>query len=201
MLSPRDQERLRNKPTSAQQIVSPRFHGVAVPEASATAGVAIRSAREPKLVELTIALNNVAVSLVDATTAGAQGSVQIADLPPGLVRFLGAITDLTLVAGAGLATALVTAVGSAAAAADNATLTGTEANIVPSTAVTLTGQNGAMKAEATNTEGALVLDGTATAVDVFLNIAATDANSTGGGPFTVTVNGTITLVFAIVGDN
>jgi hypothetical protein len=88
-------------------------------------------------------------------------------------------------------------VGTVTAGVDNATLTTTEADLIPSTAATLSGGVGTA-AGITLTAGAVAFDGTATAKDAWLNIAVPDAGSTANDTFTV--SGTITLVWSNLGD-
>lgn len=187
---------------TTNRTIDPTLHGAVVPSASVTAGVTSVT-REPRTYTTTFTLSGVAVSLVDATTAGAHGSIQLVDFAQGNIRFLGATSNIALVAGAGITAggALVCGVGSAVAANDNAALSGTEQNVIPSTSVTLTSSAGTFAGESTGTEGAITLDGTGTAVDLFLNIVATDAHTTGSGPFTVTCTGTITVTWTDLGDS
>lgn len=129
---------------------------------------------------------------------GGQGSLKLCDLPQGLAVILGGSTNLTITAAAGItATAsVVGSVGTTAADAANATLTSTEANIVPSTAATLTGSAGAFVGQST---ASVTVDGTATAVPIYLNFAVPDAGISANS--TITVTGTLTVVYCICGDN
>ena len=150
---------------------------------------------------VTLELTNVAVAMTDAGASGSYGGTKIYDFAEGLITVLGATTNLTIAAtgGIGATAAVVGALGTATAGA-NDTLTGTEANIVPSTACTLAASAGSFKGEMTATEfAAAVFDGTATAKDMFLNFAIPDAGSTADG--TITVNGTVTFTFVNSGDN
>jgi hypothetical protein len=147
-----------------------------------------------------ITLSGLEVEMVDAGAAGSHGSVKLYDFPECNLFFLGGTCDLTIVAGEGGLTdtaAVVGAVGTAAVGTDNATLTTTEADLIPSTASTLTAGAGVTKGK-TLTAGAVVFDGTATAKDAFLNFAVPDAGSTEDD--TLTVSGTITLVWSNLGD-
>lgn len=175
------------------------FHGVSVPTASGAAGVVLRG-RTPKFAELVFTLSSVALSLTDATTNGAQGSIQLADMPEGIVRILGASASVTLAIGSGLATAVLFSVGTTAAASDNATLTSTEANIIPSTSCTISASAATFSGKVTATEGAIVVDGSGTAMDIYLNAVATDANTTGGGPFAITATGEVRIQVLLAGD-
>lgn len=147
---------------------------------------------------VTLTLTNAPVALVDATTNGASGSLKVLTLPAGAVTLLGGTTNLTIArVGTNLqaTAAVVGAVGTAAAGAD-ATLTGTEANIVGSTVSTLTAGAGVTKGLPAVPS---VVDGTQTAAAIYLNFAVPDAGSAGND--TLTVNGTITFQYVLNGDN
>lgn len=147
----------------------------------------------------TLTFDDLVVAMTDAGAAGSHGAQKIYDFPAGNIVILGATTDLDIVAGAGgLAAnaAIVAGIGSVTVGTDNGTLTSTEANIVPSTAATLSTGEGAFAGQST---GVTVLDGTATAADTFLNFAVPDAGSSAND--TLTVSGTVTLVWLNSGDN
>ena len=165
--------------------------------ASISVAVAESSAGAIKTV---MTLSNVAVTMTDATTAGSHGSLKLYDFPQCNLLFLGGTCDLTLTAGAGGITdtaAVVASVGTVTVGTDNATLTTTEADLIPSTASTLTAGAGVTKGK-TLTAGVVVFDGTTTAKDAWLNYAVPDAGSTAND--TLTVSGTITLVWSNLGD-
>jgi len=154
-----------------------------------------------KVWETVFTFVNHVITITDADTAGAHGSTKFADFDAGLVRILGGLTDLSLTAAAGIGAtgAIVCGVGTATVGTDNATLAGTEQNIIPSTSVSLTGSAGTLRAETTATEGAVTLDGTGTAADLFLNMAVSASDASANS--TVTVNGTIRLTWVQLGDN
>jgi hypothetical protein len=138
------------------------------------------------------------VTMTDATTNGNEGSAVLYTFPAGNILILGAVADLTLTAGSGGITdtaAVVSSLGSVAAAAD-ATLTSTEANIIPSTTSTLTGGVGAMNGQST---APVTLDGTATPAVCRLNLAVPDAGSSADD--TIAAAGTVTLTWVNLGDN
>lgn len=170
---------------------------------SALAGVANAGAVVNETVgtiRTTLQLSNAVVTMTDATTAGCHGSVKLYDFPACNLLFLGATCDLTVTAGTGGiadTAAVVAAIGTAAVSTADATLTTTEADLIPSTAATLTAGAGAAKGK-TLTAGVVVFDGTSTAKDAYLNFAVPDAGSTGND--TLIVSGTITLVWANLGD-
>jgi hypothetical protein len=144
-------------------------------------------------------LTALSITITDATTAGAHGSHKLYDFPAGAIQALGCSYDLTTLAGAGGISdtaAVVGALGSVTTATDNATLTTTEADFIASTAGTLTAGAGVLQ-----NHGSLVataFDGTTTAVDLFLNVAVPDADSSAND--TLAVSGTITCLWANLGD-
>ncbi len=170
---------------------------------SAVAGVANAGAvvdESVGTIRTTLKLSNQVITMTDATTAGCHGSIKLYDFPACNLLFLGATCDLTVLAGAGGITdtaAVVAAIGTATVSTADATLTTTEADLIPSTAATLTAGAGAAKGK-TLTAGVVVFDGTTTAKDAYLNLAVPDAGSTGND--TLTVSGTITLVWSNLGD-
>lgn len=171
--------------------------GAAGAAASTSVAVSESSAGAIKTV---MTLSNVSIAMTDATTAGSHGSLKLYDFPQCNLLFLGGTCDLVITAGAGGITdtaAVVGSIGTTTVGTDNATLTTTEADLIPSTASTLTAGVGATKGK-TVTAGVVVFDGTATAKDAYLNFAVPDADSTAND--TLTVSGTITLVWSNLGD-
>lgn len=148
----------------------------------------------------TFTLTNLSVAMTDAGAAGCHGSHKLLTFPEGNIVFLGATCNLTVTAGTGGiadGAAVVAGVGTSAVATDNATLTLTEQDLVPSTAATLTSGAGSAKGKSV-TAGIAVFDGTTTAKGAWLNFAVPDADSTASD--TLTVRGTVTLVWANLGD-
>lgn len=138
------------------------------------------------------------IASADNTTSGAQGSLQFCTFPEGLIKIDGCVANLAIArVGTALAAgaATVGSIGSAAAGSNNATLTSTEADVIASTACTLTA--GAGSFAAVNT-ASVYLDGTSAAKSLYLNFATPDADSSGNDSFTVT--GTITVEYHLVGD-
>lgn len=84
-------------------------------------------------------------------------------------------------------------------ASNNNTLASTEANVIPSTA-TPQATSGATTAKGVST-GVVTLDGTGTAVDLFLNFLVDDSDhDVGGTACDLIVNGTITVTWINLGD-
>jgi len=145
-----------------------------------------------------LTFTNVAVSTVDAGASGGQGSLKIYDFPEGLLDFRGGVTNITMTAASGIAatSTVITSVGTAVAAAD-LTLTGTEADLVPSGSATLVASAGAI-AQVSATANIATFDGTGTAKDAYLNFVVDATGSTANS--TITVNGTVTLAWSLIAD-
>lgn len=146
------------------------------------------------------------VTISDDAGVAQYGGVKIYDFPAGLIITMGAVIDGALTAGV---TGTIkdawegdVALGTATATT-GATLTGTEADILQSTAIAAaTGKVGtcdAVSAATALTEsGARHLDGTSTAVDMYLNfVIDDDATHTAG---TAAFTGTISFLWANLGD-
>lgn len=144
-----------------------------------------------------VKLTSVSVTMTDGTTNGSIGSVKLYDFPEGAINVHCGATDLTLTAGAGGigdTAALKHSVGSAAEAT-NDTLDSVQANIVPSTSLTLAAGTGTKQGIST---AAAHLDGRAAAAAAYLNLGVADAGSSAND--TVTVSGTVTLIWTPMGD-
>jgi hypothetical protein len=169
-----------------------------IPTATQALGVSKKEYGNGVLRQTVFTLSNVVINSIDATTNGSYGSLQLLDLPEGHIGFYGAVTDFTAVTvGAGISAtgALLHSLGTAAEATGG-TLDSTQANVLPSTSLTLAASTGAVGG--VNTAVAFV-DGTATAADLFLNFATLDASTTANT--TITVTGTITVTWALLGNN
>jgi len=166
-----------------------------------TAGTSVDAATVRASVNVsTLTLDAVSVNLVDSGANGAHGSHALLTFPAGNIHILGAVCNLTYAtAPAGDIdddAALVTAVGSVATATDNATLTSTEANIIPSMTSTLTADAGVGNGQST---APVTLDGTSSAAVARLNLAVPDADVSADEP--VVVSGTVTITWINLGDN
>lgn len=152
---------------------------------------------------LTFTLAAVSLTVTDAGESGSSASLKIFDFAQGGVVALACRQDYTafaegaaLTGGAGDAE-FVMGLGSAAANAGDGALTGTEVDFgaVTGTITLSDGTGTGTKFSAT----AAVLDGTTTAVDLYLNWSGTaatiDANST------ISVTGTITVAGIMIGDD
>lgn len=143
--------------------------------------------------QVTLTFANTLVPLTDAGASGAGGGIRIYGFQQGNVaidNFRVNLTTARLGTNLTATAALVASLGTVAAAAD-ATLTSTEADIASSTVATLTAGTGIFNKVAT---GVVYIDGTSAAKDVYLNFAVPDAGSAGND--SVVVNGTITLIYS-----
>lgn len=143
--------------------------------------------------QVTLTFVNTPVPLTDAGASGAGGGIRIFGFQQGNVSIDNYRVNLTTARlGTNLTAtaALVASLGTVAAAAD-ATLTSTEADIASSTTATLAAGVGTFNKLATAT---VYLDGTSAAKDVYLNFACPDAGSAGND--SVVVNGTITIIYS-----
>lgn len=171
---------------------------------NAATGLSVTVTRVGFLYKLDFTLAAVSLTVTDAAGSGSSASLKIFDFVQSAVLPLGSRQDYTAFAegaaltGAAGDAAFVIALGSAAANAGDGALTGTEVDIAPATStITLSGGTGT----GTKMGGATAapIDGTSTAVDVYLNWSGTaatiDANST------ISVTGTISLLVALLGDD
>jgi hypothetical protein len=147
-----------------------------------------------------LTLAALSVTMTDAAAvAGCHGTHRLYDFPAGAIQVLGCSYNLTTLAGGGGiadGAALVGSLGTVAVGVDNATLTSTEADLIASTTGTLTAGVGTLKKHGSLVAAAF--DGTSTPVDVYLNLAVPDADSSADD--TVTVSGTITINWIALGD-
>lgn len=191
--------------------------------------------------------NNTPVTMADEPAIGAYGGVKLYTMPDGLVDIVGAVVDLTATkSGSGINADFDgdVAMGTAVAST-GVSLTGTQANIIPSTAIpqavfsvatvetvtspiTLTDESGGEAATTIPSitdnansgsadlapvmdaiaslaamvnrlkAGALRLDGTSAASDIYLNFLIDDADQDGGG--TLLLNGSIAISWVNHGD-
>lgn len=169
----------------------------------ASGSVTMALVRHGPMFRMDFTLTAARISVTDAAGSGSSGSLQLFDFAQGGVQILASRQDYTAFAegaaltGAAGDAAFVMGLGSVAANAGDGALTGTEVDYAPVTStITLSGGTGT----GNKFGGAgTIVDGTATAADVYLNWSGTaatiDANST------IDVTGTITLVGVFVGDD
>lgn len=185
------------RPTSSGSVVyEEKPVGLSTGAGSPYRDAAVSVAEEPgAATRVTLTFTALAIPVTDDSTAGGHANLAIYTCPKGLTLFTGANVDLTLTGGAGLTatSAVVASLGTDPAAVDNAVLASTEANIIASTACTLTDNAGTFSA--VNAAAIAPYDGRTTAKIVYLNFATPDAGITGAT--TMTVSGTIKLSYII----
>jgi len=159
----------------------------------AVADAAVVTAGVVKQTTLTLDLTGAnEISLADGADHGA--GVKVYDFPAGRILVLGAVINCTTsIDGASGGGATVDLAVGTVTAADDATLTSTEANIIPSTATA----DGASTWKAALAASAQ-FDGTSTAVALYVNAGVTNAVS--GSTVTVQLSGTLKVTWINLGD-
>jgi hypothetical protein len=157
----------------------------------ATAVVSIAGIVRQSTLTLTLTVDN-KITLADGADHGA--GVKVYTFPAGRILVLGAVINCTTeIEGASGGAATVDLAVGTVTAADDATLTSTEANIIPSTA-TGNGNDTWKTALAASAQ----FDGTSTAVALYVNAGVTDAIS--ASAVTVSIAGTLTVTWINLGD-
>jgi hypothetical protein len=172
--------------------------GFSIGSAPSTTGLECQTWAFGPYFALKFTLTDFTVTLVKNGTSTAGGGTQIYDFTAGLIYPIGGSSDLT-VANAGGDGSFLASVGSVAAGTDG-TLTSTEITFLPSTAATVSSGVGTCKMKSTVTIPTpdTPIDGSGTAVNIFLNSAI---NADGTDKETLTYSGTILLVGIHLGDN
>lgn len=167
----------------------------------AAAGTGVSASSSPGTNKTVLTFKNTPLPLIDTAATVARCALKIFDFPEGSIQIIGATANLALTKSAAGVNADWDGdfgVGSAAAAAD-AALSGTEQNVIPTTP-TPQAVAGATTAKGLSTAGVL-LDGTATPVDLYLNVLVDDADQdVTTTPTNLIANGTITVLWANLGD-
>lgn len=142
---------------------------------------------------LTLALTGANdIDLADGADHGA--GVKVYEFPAGRILILGAVIDcVTAIENATEGAATVDLAVGTATAADDATLTSTEANVIPSTA-TANGESTWKTAMAASAQ----FDGTSTPVSLYVNAGVTNAIS--ASAVTVSIAGTLKVTWCNLGD-
>ncbi len=152
----------------------------------------------------TLTFTDTPVVLADEAGVVAYGGLKVYDMPQGYIYMQSAVSNLAITkSSAGVNDNWDGDIGvGTVTAANDATLSVTEQNIIPTTA-TPQAAAGATTGDAvsTATEHA-ILDGTTTAVDVFVNLLVDDADhDVTTTPCNLILNGTLVLNWIFMGDN
>jgi hypothetical protein len=162
--------------------------------ATAGAGAAVATKTsvaetQADMVTTVISLTNVVLTATDGSDEGE--SQKILDFDAGAVSVILSVQNGTTVVSAGATNFYYLSVGTAAAG-DDATLTGTEANVIPSTTIDTTSGTVLTNDFDAILAAAAIFDGTSTAIDLYLNMAIADTNMSAN--VTNTLTGTLTIV-------
>jgi hypothetical protein len=174
---------------------------------SSTSGVTVFEKGDGVTKQTYLECNAVTVTISDDAAVAQFGGVKVYDFPEGVTYLKGAM--VTGILTAGVTGTIIdnwdgdVALGTATATT-GATLTGTEADIMPSVAVSAgaSDKDGVVSAQSVATalteSGARWFDGTSTAIDLFLNfVIDDDATHTAG---TAEFTGTIVINWEMMGD-
>jgi len=171
-------------------------------DATANGTGVVATSEQLQVRTLTLTLTNTPVVMADEAGVVAYGSLKIADMPEGAIAFLGGVLDLDLTkSSAGVNDDWDGDIGlGTTAASNNATLSGTEQNIVDSTA-TPQASGGATTGNAQSSSLPGIVDGTSTAADIYLNILVDDADhDVTTTPCNIICNGTVKVTYVVLGD-
>jgi len=151
-----------------------------------------------------ITLATTTIAMADEASTVAWGGIKIYDFPEGAVMVLSAVSDIVVTkssAGVDDTWDGDFAIGTATAAND-AALTSTEADIIASTTMAQAVAGvAAADGQSTTSEVPLIIDGTTTAGDVWLNFIVDDADQDiTTTPCNFICNGTVTLTWINLGD-
>lgn len=161
--------------------------------ASAPAGVTVEEYGIGLQRQTVIRFTNVSMAFTRASGTNANGFVPLYTIAIGpRIKVDGVVTNITATTTHATDAAMVSAVGTASAANDNA-LTSTEADLVASATTAVASSAFTMRRAGSNTlMNAAFLDGTSAAISFFLNFATgTDVTASQ----TFTLNGTITFTW------
>lgn len=173
--------------------------------APAVAGLSVDTQLVGNVFTLTFTLDEVSITVTDGAGAGSYGSLKIFDFVQAAVAFLGSRQNYTafvegedLTGEAGDASFEI-GVGTTAisAAADGTLGNGVNENVGQAVAVTLSSGTGT--GTAVDGPKTTALNGTATALDLFLNWSGTAA--TIDATSTISATGTITVAGVLLGDD
>lgn len=182
--------------------VSAAGDAAAIGAVAAVTGLACTITRVGPLARLDFTLTDVDITHTDAAGSGSSGSLKLFDFVQGAILPLGSRSNLTFESDTTMDVAgdlaMVYGLGSAAANAGDGALTGTEVDFAAISGTVTFSSNAATSATLLKGAGTPV-DGTATAADLYLNESATAATSDANG--VLTVNGTISLLIAFLGDD
>lgn len=165
--------------------------------AGTDAGVSVVDYNAGGIHRTVVTLTAVAMAALKGTGSTGYGKTKLFTFPEGAVDILGVSVCLTAAVTADWApTTPVASLGTTGAAADNATLTTTEVDVMASTALTIAANATALKVLGPATLRP-VFDGSATAKDLYLNFAC---NSDPSVPKGFVWTGKVYVLWGYLGD-
>lgn len=154
------------------------------------------------VIKQTFALSALALSMTGATGVG-WGTAVLGDLPEGNILVLGAIAYVQVTkdaAASGIQAAFDGDFSVGTTATADATLSGTDVNIIPSSALGAATAGVSPVARGASTAAPAILDNTDGSLELNLNLLIDDANISADAQ-AVTVDGYVTLVYTVLGDD
>lgn len=140
-----------------------------------------------------------------ASTAAGFGTVKICDLPEGNILFNGAVLNIAMAAGgsANVVTEWDGDISLGTTATEDVTLSGTEVDLIPSTAVKAAADKdlATVRALSTTTEQGAIFDNTGDTLDVNLNMLIDAADITDDESVSLTLSGKLWLSYTLLGDD
>jgi len=174
-----------------------QFHG----SGGTVSGAGVWASDAAGFTKTVLNFKNTPIVLADAAGVVAYGGLKIFDFPQGSIVIQGATANLTVTkTSTGVQATWNGDFGVGTVTASNdATLSTTEQNIIPTTP-TPAAVAGVTSAKGRST-AAVTLDGTTTAVDAYINFLVDDANhDVTTTPCNLILNGTVTILWANMGD-
>lgn len=172
--------------------------------AVAGTGVTVAEQGDGAVHKTVFTFTNAAVVLADEAGVVAYGGLKIYDFPAGYIRTLGASSNIAVTkTSAGVNTDWDGDFGvGTATASNNATLSSTEQDVIPTTA-TPQAVAGATTANGVSTASEdTIKDGHSTAKDLYINFLVDDADhNVNGTACNLILNGTLTVIWTNFGDN
>jgi hypothetical protein len=166
------------------------------------AGLSVKETGAGPYRQTVLTFADVAFSLVDEAAVVAYAGKKVYDFPEGVIKVFGAVANLAIEgSSAGVNDTFDGDFGlGTVTASNNNTLASTEQNIIPTTA-TPQAVAKATTAKGLNAADIAPLDGTGTAIDLFLNFLVDDADQdVTTTPADLVVNGTIVINWMVLGD-
>jgi hypothetical protein len=171
---------------------SKRYFGYGAGAAAGTGVLAVEDGIAGAIQQTTLKFTDLVVTVAN-TTGASFGSQKIYDFPQGRIHLLGGRANLTLNwAGTDIAAAGSGDFSLGTTATADATLGGTDVDLMASTALLDPFVLGIGTGKG-NLVTSTAFDGTATAIDMFLNIIIDDADVDDADTDPVTIDGTITF--------